>query len=135
MYIVGKVKAYDKIWIFCDKFVFCSLNKALLSQLKKQAYMTDQYDVSEFISSEYNNTNQNMLSRTRNLIVHAVQSQTLFPKIIVIMIDDDIMQYLNEDLDKTALTICFQKLLHNVMMEYDWIIESHKENLNAKSIR
>ena len=74
------------------------------------------------------------MSRLRNLMVTTIRAQVLLLKLIVIVIDDDLIQFIKDDLsDDTAWSVCYHKLLNNIMTEYDHVIEAHKDNLQIKS--
>ena len=82
-----------------------------------------------------------MISRLGNLIVNAVSVQTQgklfpFPKIVVVVPDDDIIKLLQDVQDQiTDVRKTFGRLLNYVMMEHERSISAFKEHLGARSIK
>ena len=96
-----------------------------------QGYAKEHFETRGFANSKYISTDQNMLSRLRNLMVKAISDQILFPKYIVIVLDDDLIKFLNHE--GYGITKSLGWLINNLMIEYDRLIETQKEYLSYKS--
>ena len=80
-------------------------------------YIKEHYDTRGYINSRYSSTDQNLVSRVRNLMAHAIKEQVLLPKLIVIVLDDDLIKYL--DIDGYGVVKSLGRIVNNIMTELE----------------
>ena len=84
----------ESIWIVGDTFVASSYEKTLhMDSVQKKLYMRDKYDVFAFLNNSHFDTN--FLSRLRNVLVTAFNQNDKLPRIILIVLDNDLLRFIN----------------------------------------
>ena len=61
--------------------------------------MKEYFDISAFMNSKYVSADQNMLSRIRSLLIQAIKTQIVFPKIIAVVLDDDLIHFAGQEIE------------------------------------
>ena len=89
------------------------------------------FDMRTCFTNKYTSLNGNMISRLRNSLANAIEAQPLLPRMVVIVLDDDIMTEF--PFSKKAKPKHIAGILHWLMVEYDRLVTGHKENLQQKS--
>ena len=138
--IPENVRAYDRCWFFSDEF-----GRRSYEQYFQQHKCTDYngYVKSHFDTTGYFNSflsdNLNILARMVNLMQSALQ-QTVgkkllpFPKLIIVVLDDDIIKVIGED-SQNALSASYSRVLNYIMNEYARCISTYKEFLPVKCLK
>ena len=131
--VVGPVPAYDKVWFFGDEFIFRSYKEYFQKRRasKYGGYIKEHYDTKGFVNSKYASADVNMVSRMRNLMTQAIKDQVLLPKFIVIVMDNDLIKYL--DLDGYGVDKSYGRMVNNIMTEHERVIQTQREFLPTKS--
>ena len=123
------------MWIFGDKLVAASFEKYFKAPVEEdnQGYMKSTFAVTGFMSTSFTHYDQNTISRLRNVMAKAISDKWLFPKWIVIVMDDSIIRSLK--LCSSRATDCYTKILENIMKEHDKYVTIQKEILPKHSQR
>ena len=104
-----------------------------MKQLKEfgAGYMTEYYDLTGRSSNQYVSNDPNFISRVRNLLVALIQKEVLLPKYIAIVLDDDLVKYLNHDGEGQSKAL--RRILNELMTDFRKIVSKQKEFLEKKS--
>ena len=96
------------------------------------------FDTSGFFNN-FTSENPSVISRMASLLSNALSLKTdrrilRLPKIIVLILDDNIISTLGEEIlaNPAGLLNPMKKLLNFIMTEFDRAVSSFKENLPAK---
>ena len=141
--ITVKLEAYDKIWVVGDKFVHESQNiikryfgfeekhqnDHTQSVEKHQSYIGDNYDVKVFTGYE-NRFNRSVLGHLHNAFVAALNANGKLPKMILVVIEDDIIKCVN--FDKAGISQVFGRCVQWLADEIRTAIHKHKADLPGK---
>ena len=133
--IPGRVRGYESIWFLGDLFVFNTFNQHYYQQAydnEDQAYCKYNYEVSAYMNDAKLSIDQNVVSRIRNLMVGATNAQVRFPKIIVMVPDDDIVNYVSDG-TTNGIRKPLTKVLEWIMKEHNRIIAAMKDILPKKA--
>ena len=100
--------------------------------MKKSSYAKDNFDVYGFHSNKYMSADQSMASRYHNQIAKAIAKQPVFPKLILVVPDEDFIKHLSEA--KKGFSEGCGRLLNDIMRQHNRYISSQKEDyLPAKA--
>ena len=115
-----------------DKFGFNSYEKYYFQRSKSEyeAYVKENYEMSGFMAGELELDNC-PVSRLRNNILMAIEKQPILPKLIVIVPDDDILEYIANKNDMSSYSI--GRVLHWLMQQINKAISSELEYLPTKA--
>ena len=94
-------------------------------------YLYDCFDVKTCFTNKYSTLNGNLMSRLRNSLANAIDKQPLLPKLIVIILNDDVMS--SFPFGPQTLPKNVARILHWLMVEFDRLITTHKERLSQES--
>ena len=84
---------YHELWLLGDNF----MAKSFREHFKKPSdnfFMKENFEVFPCCSSRYSSNNTNMLSRIVNSLAKDLNDSTKLPKYIVIVLDNDLIEYL-----------------------------------------
>ena len=87
------------------------------------------------MNNRVNSLDTNTVSRYRNQLIGALLDKKVLPKIVVIIPDDDIINFIEDSFDAKLPPKEMGHVLNWLMNEYDKLISIHKENLPAKAKR
>ena len=93
--------------------------------------MKTQFEVSGFNINKDQSYDYNTVSRIRNGLVRAIRDQKVLPKFIVMVYDDNILQYAKNK-GGTSSTV-FERLLKWLICQCDRLISTQKEYLPIKA--
>ena len=94
-------------------------------------YMTDCYDLIGRSSNQYTSNDPNFISRLRNLLVNLMHKEVLLPRLIAIVLDDDLVKYLNHD--GCGASKAIGRILNELMIDFRKLVTRQKEFLDKKS--
>ena len=95
-------------------------------------FMKDHYEIKSFYGNRLE-FNRSTLGRIRNQLVLAINEQILMPKIILVVLDDDIVHGVYyEDF---GISNILGRLIHWLAMEFNKLVETQKDKLPPKAIR
>ena len=126
--------AYEKIWILGDNFASNSVGQHYSSRKNGgKMYMKHKFDSSIYIDNDIKSAGTNAFSRLCNQLMRAINEQSVFPKIIVIVPDDDLAKYFKPEDKEVSKNL--GRALNWVAVEFDRVIAAHKEKLPAKVLK
>ena len=100
---------------------------------KNKSYVFENYEVKDFTTSRYSN-DRNVLSRIRNGLVTALNLYLPVPKVIVIVLDDDIVRCIDaKDKQDVVLNIEIGTVTEWLAREIERVIQCFNENLPLKA--
>ena len=132
------MKGYEQLWILGDAFCAASFEQYYkLKSMKDFAagYMVENYDVMGKSATKYTSNDPNILSRLRNMLVGLIHQEVKLPKMVIIVLDDDLIKYYGPDEDTESLTMAFKRLINELMTEFRKVISTQKERLPKKAQR
>ena len=129
--IVGPFKGYDNIWIVGDEFVENTFGQLVMCKEDLQFHIKDNYNVREFSSMRFHDGN--VLSRIYNDVIKGINTKVLLPKLIVIVLDCDIIKNISYDTFGLSriYTICMDYLIKSL----HHAIKEHKNSMPPKAVR
>ena len=96
-------------------------------------FMKIYYDVFTFYSNDYMAPNDiNAVSRVRNSLICAIRDLINLPKVIVIVLDDDIVKSVKVPKDVSETEV-YGRIVTYLVKEYHRILEAYKDLLPNKS--
>ena len=102
--IISDVKALESVWIIRDTFVASSYEKTLkMDTVQHKLYMKENYDTFAFFKNNHFDTN--LLSRLRNVLVMAFNQNDKLPRVILVVLDNDLVRFINHNKHGVALEI------------------------------
>ena len=99
----------------------------------KQFYMLDQFEVSAICNSRHNSSDENLLSRFRNTLVTAINEKVRLPKYILIVLDDDLLKFL--DYYNVGSAGMYGDWLQYLVEEIHEIFKKGKQQLPKKAVK
>ena len=137
----GMVTAYNRCWVFGDKFCSRSYEKYFKARTATDynSYIKTHFDVSGYFGSGFINDNPSLISRMCNLMVSVMSCRQAnnkilpLPKIIVMVMDDDLL-CLFKDVQDGVTAQPMSRILNHIMTEHECSIAVFKEFLPAKSV-
>ena len=96
-------------------------------------YTKDHFDTLGFMNDKYLSNNQNMISRLQNCLHKAISDEIILPKMIVIPLDEDLIQYLNHP--GPNVTKALTHMIDAVMSEFSKLAAQQWEYLPKRSTR
>ena len=127
------IKGLDAIWVLSDDFGFQSFTKFYMELENTDHYMKEQYKVMGFSNNKKASADKNILSRIHNNFIGAISDQTVLPKFIVIVPDNNIITAFPR---KTRnLDAGLHRTIAWLMNRFDRNALSQRESLPQKAIR
>ena len=96
-------------------------------------FMTEKYEVIPFVGKSYESNMRSVLSRILVQFVKAVNKEKLFPKAVVLVLDDDIIQATKPK--EVGATIIFSKVIDWLFKQLTRSIEEMKQYLPARALK
>ena len=136
--VTGYVRGAEKIWIIGDEFSRSSFEqyyKGIKSDLGDYAtFAFKNFEVREFLSSRRESHVRSVLTRIRNNLVHGFNDQVALPKLIVVVMDDDIIKNIYGNcLEEAILQI--EPLINWLVREFEKLILTMKDVLPTRAVR
>ena len=97
-------------------------------------YTFKHFEVREFLTSKYSGNIRNIISRIRNGFVTAVNEHAVLPKLVVVILDDDIIQNASAS-NGDNLSIHYRKILECLFRLVNRVFEVYKDLLPEKAKR
>ena len=128
LYIADPI-ACDSIWIVGDTFVGNSYGKILHSESSTEKfYIREQFQAYAFFNP--NHFDSNFLSRTRNVLVKAMNDNAKLPKVIVMVLENDLIRSITHSNFGVSLEAGI--LLEWLVKETSKVIFARKNQLSSK---
>ena len=133
--ILDTFPGYDKVWFIGDVFMANSYKQffeEVFGPDGKIPYIRAHYNITGYFNSLPPETEcPNILQRLQALLANAIQQDPLLSKVIIIVLDDNMMDYL--DHYNTDITRALGRWVEWIANEFHKIITTHKNNLPSKS--
>ena len=133
-YITVPVRGHEFVWFIGDEFTTSSFDDYYKSNTyngKPMTYVFENFQVEGYFSSKHD-YNTSCLCRLRNNLVHALNAYDVTPKVIVVVIDGDLLRNV-QTTDELTATIQIGKMIEWLIREYWRILESYRDNLPIKA--
>ena len=139
--IVGNTPGLETVWFIGDTFLATTFQEYFMRL--EDGYIRDNYEVKSFASNAYFSNDNNGLSRLRNNLIFATKKMGTLPKLIVVVIEDDVIKFLdkygkiNRKAGEKILgeSDAYGRAAHWLLNEYKKVITSFKDLLNNKNKR
>ena len=92
----------------------------------------DNYEIKLFHSTQYVSHIRNFLGQFNNTLRNAICEELLLPRAIVIVLDEDLIHFVN--IDKFGMSLAYGRILH-MFSEVNKMIAARKDMLRLKSCR
>ena len=140
-YFVVPVRGYDRCWIFGDIFASRSFEQHFKARksMDYNNYLKAHFDVSGYFN-HFTSDNPSILGRVASLLNSAANvtfnnALLPLPKIIIMVLDDDIIKLISEEDNIKGFSKPCTRLLNFLMTEFDCGISTFKELLPVKCIK
>ena len=124
------------IWIIGDQFLTSTVGHLPGLKLQEEddiaIFMKSAFDIKPFYTSSLE-LNRSTAGRIRNQMVMAIKKETLFPHIIAIVPDNDLINSVKYK--DYGVSDIYGRLVHWLASEIDKLIEIHKDRLPKKAIK
>ena len=129
------IRGYESIWFLGDDFANQTIKQYYIDhQDNYKGYARDLFEVHCFTGGPENtNGDSSTISRIRNALVHGINKVGLLPKLVAIVPDDDIINFLNYS--EEGISKSLGRVLDWIMREHNRITESYKEMLPLRAKR
>ena len=95
----------------------------------------ENFEVKELLTTRYSN-DRNVLSRLRNSLITGLNSYSQMPRLIVVVLDDDIVRYVDsKHKDDVVLSVEIGKITEWLAREFERAILSYRDYLPSKAKR
>ena len=128
------VKGIENIWILGDEFAYTSFHqyyKENKHQGRPMTYAFEKYEIVEHLTTKFSNE-RSTLGRIRNNLVAAVNKYPCMPKLIVIVLDYDVLKQVHSKNELTN-TVQIGRMTEWLAREFSRVVESYKDNLPSKA--
>ena len=132
-----KFVTLDQVWFVGDNFAARTYRQHFLLRKdhvhNKVPYVKSHFDLQMFCNNRYNSAQENMLIRIQNTVASALNGNVRFPKFLLIILDDDLITFLNYK--GTAVAEFLSKWADWLMKAITSLIEIRHKQLPVKSVR
>ena len=130
--VTDYIKGLESVWIVGDKFVFrtCEEYFKQRDHHNYNGFAKENYEILSFASSKYASNNKSVIGRVRNELLSAMKQETYLPKLIVVILDDDVIRCL--DVSNSSSYVVWKRAIHWLMNKFKQDIMDHKQFLPTK---
>ena len=97
------------------------------------SHIKENFNIDIFCQSKYENSDRNMLNRIRNSFIQGINKCSHLPKLIVLVLDDDIIEYI--DYEGQGLSTLIGMCVEWLCKEFEYLVKLAKKALPAKAVR
>ena len=121
-----------------DDFGFKSFDPCYYQKTGVEKYMMTMYEVRGFNNDKKASYGTNLISRMRNCLVGSIRDQKALPKFIIVVLDDDLINYIQLKIGNRLLCLdratamAFDRVLQWLMNQFRRLIATQKEYLPPK---
>ena len=94
-------------------------------------HVLSNYDVNYYATNKFCSQNPSMIGRIRNQLIRAINAQQTFPKLVILVLDDDLLSVIDKNRRSNEHTI--RKMINWLMRQFERIVEAQKELLPEKA--
>ena len=96
-------------------------------------FMKENFALKVYATDRYSSNNPSLLSRLRNQLINAINENVLLPKIILVVLDRDVINIVKTD--DFGLSLIFGTVLDWLARKYTRQVESQKSRLLSRSVK
>ena len=134
MVFADPVKGYDDLWIVGDNFLVKTYWPYFkIPERDHSFFMTDEYEVYPICNSKFNSADGNLLSRLCNIVVTALNTKPKIPKYCLIILDEDLMKYL--DFCEVRVATMYGEWVDWIVKEIHSLFVDKKAKLPKKAVK
>ena len=89
---ISPIHGYDELWIMGDNFAVSTYRPGFLFGCPDNSFIKANFEFKKFINSRFNSNDRNYLSRLRNTIATAINTEEKLPKVMLVVLDNDIVE-------------------------------------------
>ena len=95
--ITGAIPSYDKLWLIGDEFLMKAVGHLFgcKPELDDKWFMKEHFTIKHFHGNNLE-LYTSMLGRIRHQLVKAINEEVIFPKVILVLLDNDLIIAANE---------------------------------------
>ena len=127
----------EQLWIVGDDFV--ARNNAAENYFIRMdetiSFAAKSFETKVSANSEFTSNNKNILARLRNTVYHCFNKTLMLPKLIVIVIENDLIKFFNslfdakrKDMTEDDMHRCYTAALRWIMSEFRKFVATIKED-------
>ena len=133
--ITDYVEGMERIWYLCDEFGHKSFAEYYyqVDLAEYKGFIPENYETTGLVTSSYKNLNPSILGHLHNSVISGMKDQKLLPKMLVIVLDDDLLKAIVDQNDTSSYT--WGKVIHWMITDIKRMLGSYKEYLPKKSYR
>ena len=111
----------------------CSIwNRPHIQRLERNFSIKENFEVKIFTTDKYNSNNPSLLARLRNQLSMAINKYCLLPKIILIVLDRDVINLVK--VDNFGMSLIFGSLIDWIAREFDRMVQAQKDRLPNRAV-
>ena len=126
------VSGYESAWLIGDEFLTKAEGYLFGDKHIKEniaPFLWENFNVKVFADNTLS-PYSSMLSRVRNQLIRAINKETLLPKIIIVILDDNLSERI-----KSNISFVYGSIMHWLADQFNKIIECHKDKLPQKAVK
>ena len=122
--IAGTIAGYEKVWFVGDSFITRSYQKYYREKEHSSyaGYVKENFQITGYrsMSDRYTSMNPNLIGRMQNCLVLAIQEEVLLPKMVVMVLDEDLIQFLDlKEPPEVDITRALARMINAIMVDCD----------------
>ena len=126
------VPGMDDLWFVGDNFLAETFRK-YFKKRDREWFTKENFEISVFCSSKHSDSNSNMISRLINSFAYGLNNNFKVPKYIVLLMDDDLIQYLG--FIGKGTTRCYGEWLEYIVKTMLEMIKIRLASLPKKALK
>ena len=126
------VQGYDELWLIGDNF-FAETVRPYYLKCAEKMFTKESFEVMTFCKSRHDSNDTNMLSRLCSTLALAINERIKLPKFIVVILDDDLLNYLGYLDNGVAKMI--GEWIEWIAEKFTELIKLRIENLPPKAVK
>ena len=124
------IEGFDDLWLVGDNFMASTYREHFIRR-KVPWFMKKQYELNVFCKSRFTSNDTNILSRIINSVNDGLKSRVKLPKVIVMVLHTDIVQYIQERITQDDAKVTIDNTLYGTWME--WLADKIMEKLEERN--
>ena len=121
----------ETIWFIGDGFLAGTYSKGYQQTEQNEQFLREHFGVLAFHNDQHLDTN--LISRIRNVLVSALNKHSKLPKLVVIVLDNDMIKFV--DHEKYGASIALGKIMDVVVESLDSVIKTRKDQIAKNAYR
>ena len=126
------VKGYDKLWFWGDNFVTSTYRNSFKNNTA-ELFIKDSFEYYAYCQSKYEHSDTNMLNRLRNALIQGINEQGKLPKVVVLVQDDDLLEFLNYG--EQGMSSLVVSCIEWICKQFEALVKLAAEGLPPKAVK